>query len=86
MACLELEKRFADRRVNALLEQHARNMRRPSRQFHLATVQALDVNRRPFRFSCLHIRTPVLRQRLSRRLINAGECVVARRSDPGMQE
>jgi hypothetical protein len=27
MACLELEKRFADRRVNALLVQHARNMR-----------------------------------------------------------
>jgi hypothetical protein len=86
MARLELEKRFADRRVNALLVQHARNMRRPSRQFHLATVQALDVIRRPFRFSCLHIHTPVLRQRLSRRLINAGERVVARQSDPGIQE
>jgi hypothetical protein len=86
MACLELEKRFADRRVNALLVQHARNMRRPSRQFHLATVQALDVIRRPFRFSCRHIDTPVLRQRLSRRLINSGERVAARQSDPGVQE
>jgi hypothetical protein len=27
-----------------------------------------------------------LRQRLSRRLINAGECVVACQSDPGIQE
>lgn len=84
-ACLELEQRFADCRVNALLVQHARNMRRPSRQFHLATVQALDVVRRPFRFS-RHIDTPVLRQRLSRRLINAGERVVARQSAPGIQE
>jgi hypothetical protein len=86
VTCLELEKRFPDRRVNALLVQHARDMRSTSRHLHLATVQALDAIRRPFSFSCLHIDTPVLRQRLPRRLINAGERTVTRQSDLVRQE
>lgn len=72
VTCLELEKRFPDRRMYALLVQHARDMRRPSRQFHLATIETLGVIGRPFRFSCLHIDTPVLRQRLPHRVINTG--------------
>lgn len=58
VTCLELEKRFPDRRVNAVLVQHARDMRRPSRQFHLVTEQAPDFTRQPLMFGCFHIDTP----------------------------
>ena len=62
VTCLELEKGFPGRRTNAVLVQHARDMRSASRQFHLVPVQASDFIGQPFtfRFSCLHIDTPVL--------------------------
>jgi hypothetical protein len=72
--------------VNALLVQHARDMRSASRHLHLTTLQPLDVSRRPVRFSCLHIDTPVLRQRLPRRLVSAGERPVTRQSDLDIRE